>query len=484
MGGFVVGLDVGTTSIALVPITREGTVLPGRSREHRAEIRTVHPWESLQDPEKLLRTARELLRECVEELGPPEAIGVCSQMHGPVYLGARGEAVTPLYTWLDGRGDLPLPGSSGDSSHTPTDSRTSYAAHLSRITGASLSSGFALVTHYFLQSGGDVPPNARAIATAGDFVATSLAGRSRPLMDATQAHSFGAYDPGTGGWSFDRARKAGLPAPLLPEIVPAGTILGTWTDSAQTRVTTCVGDNQTSVLGAAKSFFRDGVLSIGTSGQISVHVETPESPNPAIDVRPFPAPGYLAVGASLTGGKAYQTLREFLDDVCVRFGSCAPHSVTYERMNEVAEELMRSLEERATAPLDDPDMPNVDTRFLGARSDPRARAAISNLTPWNFTAGHVTLGLLSGMIDELHQLFLTLPEATRESTERLSLTGNALRRNPVLQKLAQLHFDLPTYLPAHSEEAAVGAAIVAGVGIGIWSSYEEACAAVAADEHS
>ena len=484
MGGFVVGLDVGTTSVAVVPITRDGTVLAGKSREHHAELRTEHPWESLQDPEKLLRTARELLRECAEELGPPEAIGVCSQMHGPIYLDARGQAVSPLYTWLDGRGDLPLPRSSGDSTDTPTDSQTSYAAHLSRRTGASLSSGFALVTHHVLQSGGDIPPNARAIATAGDFVATSLAGCSRPLMDASQAHSFGAYDVANGRWNLDRAREAGLPATLLPEIVPAGAILGTWTDSANTQVTTCVGDNQTSVLGAAKSFFRDAVLSLGTSGQISVHVETPESPHPAIDVRPFPAPGYLAVGASLTGGKAYQTLRDFFDDVCVRLGGCALHRVTYDRMNEVAEELMRSLEDRAIAPLDDSDMPNVNTRFLGTRSDPRARAAISNLTPWNFTAGHVTLGLLSGMINELHQLFLALPKSTRENTERLSLTGNALRRNPVLQKLAGLHFDLPTYLPAYSEEAAVGAGIIGGVGMGMWSSYEEACAVVAANENS
>ena len=62
-----------------------------------------------------------------------------------------------------------------------------------------------------------------------------------------------------------------------------------------------------------------------------------------------------------------------------------------------------------------------------------------------------------------------------------SYRGNALRRNPVLRHLAELHFALPVYLSGYTEEAAVGAALVAGVGSGLWSSYEEASRAVVAE---
>ncbi|NBC30531.1 MAG: hypothetical protein GVY29_11155, partial [Spirochaetes bacterium] len=295
----------------MVPVLADGTVLPGKTREHHAGLKPEHPWESLQDVAALLGTAEELLHATRNELGSPKAIGICSQMHGAVYLDDAGSPVSPLYTWLDGRGNLPLGNGSDHGQHDHEPGQPSYAAHLSQLTGSSLSSGFGLVTHFYLHSTDSVPPQATAMVTAGDCVAMALTGRARPLMDPSQAHGFGAYDIAAGDWSRERVGAARVPRALLPEIAPSGTILGTWSASPGTSVTTCIGDNQASVLGAAENFRQDGILSLGTSGQISVHLHETESPHPAIEIRPFPAPGYLGVGASLTGGKAYQILRDF-----------------------------------------------------------------------------------------------------------------------------------------------------------------------------
>lgn len=478
MDEFVLGLDVGTTSISVVPVLADGTVLPGKSREHGAGLKPERPWESLQDVATLLDTAEELLRATTNELGPPSAIGVCSQMHGVVYLDDAGSPLSPLYTWLDGRGNLPIGPTSEDVRDDREQVLLSYAAHLSRLTDSALSSGFALVTHFALQSTDSVPSGARTMVTAGDFVAMALTGRARPLMDPSQAHGFGGYDIAAGGWNRERVRAAGVPWTLLPEIAPSGTILGTWSVSPGTRVTTCIGDNQASVLGAAEDFREDGILSLGTSGQISVHLHETQSPHAAIEVRPFPGPGYLGVGASLTGGKAYQILRDFYTDVCARFADALPTEIDYNQLTEPAAEVLQSLVDEGRSVVDDPDLPRADSRFLGSRANPDDRASIRNLTPWNFDVGHVTLALLSGMIDELHQLFDVLPGEVQAQTRRLCLTGNALRRNPVLRKLTELHFSLPTYVSGYTEEAAVGAAMVAGVGSGMWPSYEEASRAV------
>lgn len=481
MDEFVLGLDVGTTSVSVVPVVADGTVLPSTSREHGADLTPERPWESLQDAATLLDTAQELLQATTNELGSPKAIGVCSQMHGGVYIDDAGRPVSPLYTWLDGRGNLPVDaGFAGG--RDLEQAKPSYAAQLSRLTNSALSSGFAVVTHFALQSSDSVPPGARAIVTAGDFVAMALAGRTRPLMDPSQAHGFGAYDIAAGDWNSERARAAGMPLTLLPEIAPAGTILGNWDRSPGTQVTTCVGDNQASVLGAAENFRQDAILSIGTSGQVSVHLHETESPHPGIEIRPFPAPGYLGVGASLTGGKAYQILRDFYNNVCNRFGNAPATEIDYKQLTDSAAELLQSLMDEGRSVVDDPDLPRVDTRFVGARTDPETRASIRNLTPWNFDVGHLTLALLSGMIGELHQLFELLPREVQAHTRRLCLTGNALRRNPVLRKLAELHFSLPGYLSSYTEEAAVGAAMVAGVGSGMWSGYEEASRAVVAQK--
>jgi sedoheptulokinase len=297
-------------------------------------------------------------------------------------------------------------------------------------------------------------------------------------MDASQAHSFGAYDFSTGDWTFESLREIGFPTQLLPEIAPTGTVIGEWRNAPGTKITSCVGDNQASVLGAAQDFWTDCILSLGTSGQISVHLSEAVSPHPAIDVRPFPGKGYLGVGASLTGGKAYQTLRDFLDQVCVRLGGTTVGAVTYQQLNELAEELLDELVAAQRDVVHDPDLPRVDTRFLGTRNNPEARASISNLTPWNFTPGGVVLGLLSGIVGELQHLFSLLPAQVRRETRRLCLSGNALRRNTLLRRLAELHFQLPGYVPTYSEEAAVGAALIAGVGVGIWPNYDAACRSV------
>jgi sedoheptulokinase len=159
-------------------------------------------------------------------------------------------------------------------------------------------------------------------------------------------------------------------------------------------------------------------------------------------------------------------------------GNGQHHGVDYRALNELAAEELETLEAAGRDIVYDPDLPRVDTRFQGTRTDPGARASISNLTPWNFTPGAIALGLLSGMIEELHQLFSLLPAEVRRDTHRLRLTGNALRRNEVLRRLAGIHFQVPTSVPDYTEEAAVGAAVIAGVGTGVWPSYEAACRTV------
>ncbi len=42
------------------------------------------------------------------EHGLPDGIGFTGQMHGMLYVDASGMAVSPLYTWQDGSGEIPL----------------------------------------------------------------------------------------------------------------------------------------------------------------------------------------------------------------------------------------------------------------------------------------------------------------------------------------------------------------------------------------
>ena len=66
-----------------------------------------HPWERLQDVSSIRAKVLAALKELTTAYSDITAIGLTGQMHGIVYLDKDGNPVSPLYTWQDGRGNLP-----------------------------------------------------------------------------------------------------------------------------------------------------------------------------------------------------------------------------------------------------------------------------------------------------------------------------------------------------------------------------------------
>ena len=65
-------------------------------------------------------------------------------MHGIVYVDNDGKAVSPLYTWQDNRGNLIL------------NNNITYAEFLTDYSGYNLSTGYGLVTHFYILPEGAV----------------------------------------------------------------------------------------------------------------------------------------------------------------------------------------------------------------------------------------------------------------------------------------------------------------------------------------
>ena len=75
-------------------------------------------------------------------------------------------------------------------------------------------------------------------------------------------------------------------------------------------VTTAIGDNEASFLGAAGDEENILLVNMGTGGQISV-LSGQYFSGDGIEARPFLNRKYLLAGASLCGGKAYELLEQF-----------------------------------------------------------------------------------------------------------------------------------------------------------------------------
>ena len=423
------GLDLGTTSLsaAVVDLTA-GAVLTTRSRRHGADLPADVPGSHRQDPDVLVAGASGLLRELAAETGPFAGVGVTGQMHGVLYTDAGGRAVSPVYTWLDRRAGA-------------RESERTYQELFADATGESVPLGYGALTHFTLQKTGLVPASATHLCTPADYLVMRLADLVEPVIDPTLAHSLGLFDleqnTFTAGWGA-------LESPVRLPVLNGGVVVGHQGDIP---VVTAIGDNQASLIGSAYDPRTTASVTLGTSGQVTcVSRVRPEHSGPEMEVRPFPGGGFLLVGASLTGGKAFEVLTGLIDSVAVALTG-KPADDPY------------ALLESVPAP---PPYPVVDTRFAGSRGGAQA-GAITGVTMDNLTLPHLVYGFAQGVVDELHAFWtgaFTEAGATADITGLVG-NGNALRRSALVRQRLSETFGLPLTLTEHQEEAAVGAALYA-----------------------
>ncbi len=449
------GIDLGTTSISgvLFDSDRDEVIWSG-SAASEAGLRPTHSWENSQDPQKILARARELL--ALMRTGDRRADAVCitGQMHGILYVDRSGNAASPLYTWLDQRGSQLYDGK-------PTGGReATYAEVASTISGHRLSSGFGLTTHFYNLRNGLVPPEAAHICTIMDYVAMRLAGSTSPVTDPTNAAGMGAFLPVDSSFDSEALERLGIDGRVLPKVALGAALLENVAGGLL--ITGSVGDNQASFLGAVRDPEHSLLVNVGTSGQISIFQNEPGN-FPGLDCRPFPE-GYLLVGATLSGGKSLALLADFFRSVIEQFGGTPPRDM-YERINELVLETEGFADGSADGSADGtlPEGPLVDTRFAGARdSDRPTGGKIERITLTNFTPARLAAGFMQGVADELHALYRRVPAEVRKDHPVLVGSGNSVRNNPAMRaRLSRTFGSNQLLVPAHAEEAAFGAALLA-----------------------
>lgn len=441
----LIGLDIGTTSISAVAVeSSTGALLRAVTVPNDSVLPSPDGISRLQDPARIAETALALKEVLAAEFSPVATIGVTGQMHGILYLDRAGRAVSPLYTWQDGRGNLPY----GEST---------YAAHLSERTGYPLASGFGLVTHFINRDQSLVPAEAVTFCTIQDYIAMLLTHRETPLLHASNGASFGCYDFAAQAFDSAAVEKLGLDRSILPAMTAETAVIG---QNGSVPVAAAIGDNQASVLGSLREN-GDILVNIGTGSQVSAVVSAP-TPFPAGAVRPYVDGRFLLAGSPLCGGRAYALLHRFFARCAERFGGDGRD--VYDMMNDMAAER--------------PDAHTliVDPRFCGTRNDPALRGSVSEISEDNFTPEQLTRGVLWGMASELHELYRQMPLSSPAAG--LVGSGNGVRKNPVLRRYLEEQFGLKLKLPAHREEAAFGAAVFAAAAAGVYPDISTAQAAL------
>ena len=437
---YFIGIDIGTSSISSVTYDYEKKKTESVTIFNDATLLSAAAWEKIQSPERILEIVDKILDDFLSRYVNIKGIGITGQMHGILYTDSEGEAVSPLYTWMDGRGNQLYR------------NNLTYADFLCQHTGYNLATGFGLVTHYYNQVNNLIPERARYICTIMDYVVMKLTGRKTPLTDYSNGASMGFFDLKNLRFDPIALKKTGIDLSFLPEVTGSASSCGYFRDDIP--VYPAIGDNQAAFLGSVRDKQKSLHITIGTSSQISIYSEKYVD-IPALDTRPFPGGGYLLVGAALCGGQAFAMLKAFFEKTLEKFvnGVLVKPDV-YQLMNTVLYNDNSG------------DLPIVETLFNGTRSLPAKRGAITNISLDNFTPDNLIVGFLKGISHELYSFYECMPESLKDEKNEIVGSGNALLKNLLLGKILEEQFDIKLLLSGYQEEAAFGACLNAVTGSG------------------
>ncbi len=453
-----IGLDIGTTTICGIAADPEtGQVLRSFCTPNDTFLEMGKAWEKTQDPDRILEKCRSIVDALVSECGPAVCIGVTGQMHGIVYTDHRGEAAGCLYTWQDGRGDLPYGGGQ------------TYAERLAVLTGYKAAAGFGCVTHFYNLHNGLVPDTAACVCTIHDYVAMRLAGETKPRIHASDAAGFGLFRLADGCFDEPAMRAAGLDPALFPPVTDGFRIIGATPDGVP--VAAAIGDNQAGFFGSVRDPEHSVLINVGTGGQVSLSARECGGTKDGLEYRPDAGSDFLLVGSSLCGGRAYSILERFFRETAAMAGfRCDSFYPAMDRCLADAD-ADADVDDGAE---DDAERLSVSTRFAGTREEPGIRGSIANIGLHNFTPKNLMEGFLEGIAEELHMLYRAAGE--RETCGRTILvgSGNGIRRNATLRRILERRFGMTLWIPDREEEAAYGAALYALVAAGRIGSPDEA----------
>lgn len=276
--------------------------------------------------------------------------------------------------------------------------------------------------------------------------------------DRSYASGTGVYDLRTRTYDAGLVARTGLPAGIFPPIVSATDVLGTVLPSVarelglQDGVRVVAGgvDNSCMALGAGAFCEGRAYASLGSSAWIAV-----SSAAPVLDARTKPyvfdhvVPGqYASALAIFSAGTCYSWLRDAL-------------GLDYAEMDRLAE----AAEAGAHGLFFNPSLAGGSSLDVS----PRVRGAFANLE-LRHTRGDMARAVLEGVAFGLKTALDALADQV-VIAEPLMLVGGGAKAALARQIYADVFNRAVAKSAIGQQCAALGAAVVAGVGTGVWSDF-------------
>jgi glycerol kinase len=302
------------------------------------------------------------------------------------------------------------------------------------------------------------------VGTVDSYLVARLTGGARHVTDASNASRTLLFDLATGDWSDELCDLLRVPRAALPEVIPSYGEVGRTSPAAflglDVPVAGIAGDQQAALFGQACFAEGESKCTYGTGSFVLVNTGTTleRSDSRLLTTVAWMAPDgtltYALEGAIFVTGSAVQWLRDGL------------------RIVDTAAET----ESLAGSVPDSGGVVFVPALTgLGAPDwDPAARGTILGITRGT-TRAHVVRATLEAIAFEVRDVVELLPRITT-----LRVDGGAAANDLLLQLQADT-LAMPVERPEVLETTGLGAAFLAGLGTGVWSSTDELASTWALD---
>ncbi|MEG1639782.1 MAG: xylulokinase [Ruthenibacterium sp.] len=461
---YLLGIDLGTSGTKTVLFDTKGKAVASATAEYPL-YQSQNGWAE-QDTDDWWNAVVQTISCALKQSRVPatdiKGIGISGQMHGLVLLDANGDVLRKSILWCDGR----------TQAECDEITATIGKERLIQITANPALPGFTASKILWVRKHEpEIWEKTAHILLPKDYVRYKLTGVF--ATEVSDASGMNLLDITKRQWSDEILEKLQIDKALLPKMHESIDVTGGVTAHAamltglaqNTPVVGGAGDNAAAAIGIGVVENGKAFTTIGTSGVVFAHSDTVQ-----IDtvgrVHTFCAavPGaYTVMSCTLAAGLS---LKWFRDNFCAEEIAAAKEQGTdpYVIMDKEAEKISIGADRLLFLPY-----------LMGERSpilDSDARGVFFGLSAMH-TKAHLLRAVLEGVVYSQRECLDVLREMHVAPKEMLACGGGGT--SPLWRQMLADVFNLPVKTMQSKEGPALGVAILAGVGVGIYSSVAQAC---------
>jgi len=446
----ILAIDAGTTGVTALVVAGDGEIVSRGYQEFGQHF--PQPGWVEHVPEEIWQATLEACRGALRSVDAGQLVGIgITNQRETVVLWDRETLGSPrrAIVWQDRR------------TASFCSDMASHEQRVTELTGLRIDPYFsatklAWIREHEPHTWAHVESGRYAVGTVDSYLVARMTRGVHHLTDVSNASRTLLFDLTTGDWSDELCGLFGVPRDALPEIAPnwgelAVSDARSFLDLALP-VAGIAGDQQSALFG--QTCFDPGEVkcTYGTGSFILTNTGTElvRSDAGLLTTAAWRSPDgpmtYALEGSIFVTGAAVQWLRDGLQIV----GSAAETEAI-----------------AAAVPSSDGVVFVPALTGLGAPHwDPTARGLIIGLTRGS-TRGHIVRATLEAITYEVRDVVATMPEVTS-----LKVDGGASANNLLCQLQAD-QLGLEVARPRYVETTGLGAAFLAGLGVGLWSSFDD-----------